>query len=419
MTSVTNIADIATAAYRLHTGGMAFKATEWQAALYAHLSTRDSDAGYLLSTPTGAGKIEAVVIPALGLSRGGAPRRLFLIGPDDSPLDDYLYRLVPYIRASVAGDETPRTLCVDLLADNHIGGNLCRRYFPSGAEDHSIERNPLEADVDLVLTTLSSFRALFFGGGGMHALRSNASPAPGLPVRRDMFYFDEAHRYDPDSFAQFHKLVEFLFAQDADIIVGTTTMPQSYQDEIGFLESMDVTDQLFPRTLTIVYHSDSDIVAGMEREVRSAFPRNSRVIAATESVVDAQILHSRLAEMSPRNTYLYHPNQQSNIRLQTYGHLRELEKKGEGYLLFTTGGALESSDLDTSAVISSLCSPENLIRRAGRCNRRGEFQDAQIIVVGRQLSADTRVLPRAESYLGALAEYSGAAFDPEIWKAFI
>lgn len=419
MTSVTNIADIATAAYRLHTGGAIVKATDWQGVLYGRLSTRDTDACYLLATPTGAGKIEAVVIPALGLHRGGAPRRLFLIGPDQSPLDDYLYRLVPYVRASVAGDETPRTLCVDLLSDDHSGGNLCRRFFPSGAEDPSIERNPLEADVDLVLTTFSSFRALFFGGGGIHALWSNASTTPGLPVRRDMFFFDEAHTYDPEGFSQFHRLVEFLFAQDSDIVVGTTTMPQSYMEDLGFLELMRVAEPLFPRALTLTYRPDADALAGIAREARSAVNRNSRVIAATESAAESQTLHRLLANLSPNNTYLYHTDQPPNIRLQTYGHLRELEKKGEGYLLVTTGGALENSDLDAEVVISMLCNPENLIRRAGRCNRRGGFTDAQFVVVGNQFSAQTRAIPGADLYLAALVDRGNSAFDPEMWKAFI
>src|SRR5579875_2590161 len=129
MTAAPDMTEVATTAYRLTTDGAITQATDWQSGLYERLSTPQSDIGFLLTTPCGVGKLEAVVIPTLGLQRGGAPRRLFLIGPDGSSLDDYLYRLVPYLRAMVGGDETPRTLCLD-IADNDAGGNQCRRFYP-------------------------------------------------------------------------------------------------------------------------------------------------------------------------------------------------------------------------------------------------------------------------------------------------
>lgn len=419
MNSAPDISEIATAAYRLHTDGALLQATDWQGALYERLSSRESDAGYLLSTPTGAGKTEAVVIPALGLHRGGAPRRLFLIGPDGSPLDDYLYRLIPYLRASVGGDETPRTLCVDLMGDEEAEGNLCRRFFPDGSEDPSIERNPLEADVDLVLTTFSSFRDLFFGGGGIHALPSNSGPLDGLPLRRDLFFFDEAHSYDPESFARFHRLVEFLFAQDTDIVVGTTTMPASCAEEFGFLESIRVTQPLFQGIKTLSYLPASDPLAVIEQEIRRSYYQNSRVFGVTESAADAEMLHGRLASSYPHSVYLYHAEQGPDTRRQVYAQLRELEKEGEGYLLLTTGGALETSDLDATVLLSTLCPPENLIRRAGRCNRRADLPNAQITLVGNSFSPTARPLPKADEYLSALRDGSGCTFDADAWKAFI
>ena len=220
----SDMAGIATAAYRLTSDGALSQAYPWQAALYGRLSDPDGDVGGLLAAPTGAGKIESVVIPALGLHRGGAPRRLFLIGPDGSPLDDYLYRLAPYLRAFVQADETPRTLCLD-IADEETQGNQCRRFFPDGTEDPHIVTNPLEADVDLILTTFSRFGELFFGSGGVHALPTALLGASENQPRRDLFFFDEAHGYSDEDFPRFHRLVEFLFAQDLDVLVATSTMP--------------------------------------------------------------------------------------------------------------------------------------------------------------------------------------------------
>jgi CRISPR-associated endonuclease/helicase Cas3 len=412
-------AEVATTAYRLHTDGAISQATDWQGDLYDRLSMPDSDAGYLLLTPTGAGKTEAVVIPALGLHRGGAPRRLFLIGPDGSPLDDYLYRLVPYLKASVGGDETPRTLCLDIEDSTESEGNLCRRFFADGSEDPSIERNPLEADVDLVLTTFSSFRALFFGGGGIHALPSNIGAVEGLPLRRDLFFFDEAHAYGSEEFGRFHRLVEFLFAEDTDLVIGSTTMPASYAEELNFLEAVQVTHSLADGPKTLQYRPTADPLQAIEREIRRAYFQNARVFGVTESVADAEDLYARLVHSYPHSVYVYHATQAPEDRRRIYAQLRELEKEGEGYLLLTTGPAIETSDLDASILLSTLCPPENLIRRAGRCNRRGDLPDAQIVLFGDTLAPTARPLPTAEDYLAALDASSGDAFDAETWKRFI
>lgn len=416
---------VANAAYRLATDGAFGRASDWQADLYETLSLPERDLGSLLLTPTGAGKTEAVVVPALGTHRGGAPRRLFLIGPDGSPLDDYLYRLVPYLKASVQGDETPRTLCVDVSDDDasadHASANLCRRFFPSGEEDPHVETNPLEADVDLVLTTFSRFRALFFGSGGIHALPSALLGSDGVSIRRDLFFFDEAHGYAPEAFAQFHRLVEFLFAEDNDVVVGSTTMPADLQEELSFLDAIRVPTGAGAGRRTLTHAPAADPLAAIETRIRRAYYQNARVVGVTETEADAETLHARLAASYPHSVYLYHAGQEPEARRRIYAQLRELEKEGEGYLLLTTGGTLETSDLDATVLFSTLCSPESLIRRAGRCNRRGDLPDAQVFLVGDALGPAARaVLPRqAEAYLSALRAQTDTPFDAEAWKAFI
>ncbi|MBV9848077.1 MAG: hypothetical protein JO250_00170 [Armatimonadetes bacterium] len=419
MTAVDNLAEVAAAAYRLTTDGAITQPAEWQVALYARLSQPEADAGDLLLAPDGAGKTEAVLIPSLGFRRGGAPHRLFLIGPDGSPLDEPLCRLTPYLRAWVGADETPRTLCLD-YAEDDADGNVCRRFFPDGTEDPHIETNPLEADVDLILTTFSRFQSLFFGAGGVHALPS------GLPTedaehhqRRDLFFFDEAHSYQPDAFARFHRLVEFLFAEDNDIFVASTTMPPAYQEELSFLDVIRVPERPDAPARTLAHVPAADPLAEIEARIRREYFQNARVFGVTESVADAESLYARLASSYPHSVYLYHPSLPADARRRTYAQLRELEKEGEGYLLLTTGDALESSDLDATVLLSTLCPPENLIRRAGRCNRRGEMPSGQLVLVGDRFAPASRPLPKAADYLAALGEHSGRTFDAEFWKAFI
>ncbi len=419
MTLSPDAAEIAAAAYRLTSDGALPQAWPWQASLYAKLADPDSEMGGLLLTPTGAGKLEGVVIPAVGLHRGGAPRRLFVIGPDGSPLDDYLYRLVPYLKASVQADETPRTLCLDTAEADDMS-NQCRRFYPDGSEDPHLLTNPLEADVDVVLTTFSRFQELFFGSGGVHAL-----PLPavgGDAPRRDLFFFDEAHGYAPEAFIQFHRLVEFLYAQDLDVLVASSTLPPTRAEEMDFLDQLPFAPGGLPHgPLTLSYKPSADPLALIESEIRRSYFQNSRVFGVTETVADAEALQARIAAAYPHNVYLYHPAQPAAARRRVYAQVRELEKEGEGYLLLTTGGALESSDLDATTLLSTLCPPENLIRRAGRVNRRGDLPTAQIVVVGDTFAPTARPLPAAQSadYLSTLRAQSELPFDAEVWKALI
>ena len=412
--------EIATAAYRLTSDGVLASAYPWQAALYARLSEPEGDIGGLLLAGTGAGKMESVLIPALGLRRGGAPRRLFLIGADGSPLDDYLYRAVPYLKASVQADETPRTVCLD-IADEESTGNLCRRFFPDGTEDPQLITNPLEADVDLILTTFSRFRELFFGSGGVHALPAALVGAQGDTPRRDLFFFDEAHSYTDDAFSRFHRLVEFLFAEDMDVVVASSTMPTPFAEELSFLETLPGPGIQTQPPRTLAYKPAADPLALIESEIRRAYFQNSRVFGVTETEAEAEALFSRLASAYPHNVYLYYTSQPAESRRRTYAQLRELEKEGEGYLLLTTGDALEASDLDATVLLSTLCPPENLIRRAGRCNRRGDLPSGQMVLVGDTLSPASRQLNPAQTsdYLTALQAQTDLPFDPEFWKAFV
>jgi CRISPR-associated endonuclease/helicase Cas3 len=54
-------------------------------------------------------------------------------------------------------------------------------------------------------------------------------------------------------------------------------------------------------------------------------------------------------------------------------------------------------DLNSEVLITQLCPPENLIQRAGRCNRRGNVKDARVIVVGENIPEFANTLDDAGS----------------------
>ena len=210
-----------------------------QRALFPRLLTQDT--GLLVPTGPGSGRLEAIVVPLMSQTgQSGTMQRLFVIGPDGGLLDDYLFRLFPMMQASSKMSGLPRTI----FLERRTSYPLCRQFLPDGSFLDDACKHPLEDQVDLVVSSFSDFRSLFFGAGGVHALGHELFKSSDSPVMRTrpLFYFDEAQSYGADAFASFQKQVEFLFAEDLDVVVGSTTLPESSVEELSFLETLVVSE---------------------------------------------------------------------------------------------------------------------------------------------------------------------------------
>jgi CRISPR-associated endonuclease/helicase Cas3 len=405
------------ASFRLATIGAVTEPYPWQTTLYERLADADFDAGYLLLTPTGSGKLESVVIPSVGLQRGGAPRRLFVVAADGCPLDDYVQRLGPYLRAFAVSDGMPRTLYID-VAEAGLDGTAVR-YSADGKTESEISISPLEADVDVVLTTIGRFLDLFFGSGGVHGLPS----ALGMPfeerIRRDLFFFDESHSYVPDRFSQFLRLVEFLFAEDTDIVVGSSTMPPGFEEELSFLEK--VVAHGHPSPVRLTHLGEDDSLAALAREASARYAGRERLAVVVETTAQAEALVKQMDRDLTHKAYQYLPETHTGLRRRTYAELLEHDRNERPYIVITTGPYLQSSDLDLDVVLTTTCLPENLILRAGRCNRGHRRTEGQLIVAGTSVEDSARVLNATQqaAYLEALRGSWNAPFDPQAWKPFI
>ena len=391
-----------------------------QRALFPRLSTQDT--GLLIQTGPGAGRLEAVFVPVMSsITEENPPHRLYIIAPDSSLLDDYLYRLVPYVRSLSAARNLPITILVDLPEP------FCRRYLSDGTFEDGFRKHPLDAEVDIVVAHFSAFLSLFFGAGGVHALpgeleRDDEVDWELQAHRRDLFYFDEAQSYDRDKFTGFVRLVEFLYAEDLDIVVGSTTLPESCLEELSFLENLSVAGAMYEPPRSLLSHAadradEMDVIVDL---VKQRYFESSRVGVVRETAEEVRKCHEVLSTLYPQLVICYHSGQSRTERMKTYALIRELEKEGEGYLLVCDGVALEGADIDVNLLITSVCSPESLILRAGRCNRRGDLTSGEIVVVGNCYTG--RCLPdvRREAYLVALSTFAvRGVFSAELWKAFI
>jgi CRISPR-associated endonuclease/helicase Cas3 len=391
-----------------------------QRALFPRLSTQDS--GLLVQTGPGAGRLEAVFVPVMSTSHiDDVLHRLYIIAPDNCLLDDYLYRLVPYMRALSAARGIPITLFIDEQSP------FCRTYLSDGTFSDDLYQHPLDPRVDLVVAHFSSFRSLFFGAGGVHALPGALEHIDELDInlaarRRDLFYFDEAQSYVREEFTGFVRLVEFLYAEDLDIVVGTTTLPEACHEELSFLEDLVLQSGPYqpPRVISAIpaaKDKETDIIVDL---IKNKYFESSRAGVVRETVSDTEDCYRRLSALYPQLVFCYHSGQTNMERIKTYALLRELEKEGEGYLLVCDGKALEGADIDVNLMIMSVCTPESLILRAGRCNRRGDLQNGEIIIVGSTYSG--RALPDIGrfAYLDALAGCTEKTrFEVADWNKFI
>jgi CRISPR-associated endonuclease/helicase Cas3 len=414
-------------AFQVVTAGGLMAPNALQQALFPRLTTQDT----ALLIPTGpcAGRLEAIAIPAMVAMRlDETAHRFFVIGCDGCPLDDYMYRLSPYVRSLVIADGVPRSIWFEEPERTPIA----RKYLPDGTHVNGPSDSPFNEEVDIVVMPFTHFRTVFFGAGGVHGVPEGIGFDPASSegsAPRGLFYFDEAYGSTRAQYREFIRMVEFLFAQDLDIVVGGSTLPDSAKEELAFLEYMNIDEVQAQPNRSIVYRPAgradfADIAACLTRETHDPA---ARVIVALNDPEDERIpvLRDALAGATGTDIALYRTVDSRAERGSVYARLREIEIAGGGYVAVTDGPALEVSDLDASTLICEPCSPLSLLRRAGRCNRRKMVSNASIHIIGDAVAAttpsvadvlDSRSSSAAPAYEGLAAP---TAFDAAFWRGLL
>jgi CRISPR-associated endonuclease/helicase Cas3 len=218
--------------------------------------------------------------------------------------------------------------------------------------------------------------------------------------------FDEAHTYDEISFTNFHGLVTSLYEAGRSIVLMTATMPKEYVHRFDYLEVIDYVDNEANR-LELEKHQNrtqhrafewiNDIERNSQQPevfqnriaelIKTELQRKAelRIIAVVETVKDAVEIYKKLKSSLHINKelLLYHGRLDSKQRERVYQNLKKRDDDNQPYILITTSAIEVGCDLNSEVLISQICLPENLIQRAGRCNRKGNIPDAKVIVVGK------------------------------------
>lgn len=358
----------------------------------------------LLKAPTGSGKTESIVFPALANDY-----RLFLILPTRSLLEDQRQRIDQYLKEfSAMPENQDREL--SLVVDT--GAQMSRWIYRNG-EVKKPKVNPRRHlyKGNIILTTLDKFLYRYFSFGEK---QKNFVFPHRIHQENCLFCFDEAHSYDDISFTNFQSLVRSLYEAGRSLVLMTATMPQQLVESFDYLQTIDYVDddarvqtlrEYQEQTLKRPYLNQRSFqwvgnvardsehpedfqtsVAQLIKNEWEAQP-DRRILAVVQTVKDAAAIYSQLkpqveTESTERRLFLYHGRLADQERSNLYGEIQKRDQESQPYILITTSAIEVGCDLNSETLISQICPPENLIQRVGRCNRRGDVPDAKVIVVG-------------------------------------
>lgn len=363
----------------------------------------------LLKGPTGTGKTEAVLFPALVKGY-----RLILPLPAKSLLEDQKERIEKYL-IKFSGFLENQDREISLVVDT--GSQMHRWVYKNGqdiTEALSIKPRRHLYKGDVILTTLDKFLCRYFSFGDKQ--KSFVFPLR-INQENTLICFDEAHSYDEISFTNFQSLVQSLYEAGRSLILMTATMPEQlierfdYLDKIDFIndvESSNKLNQFQQQTLKRPYQNQkafewvSDLQQSQEApeafqqtftqiicQEWEQFKTNRRILAVVETVRDAAAIYQQLKDQLTADTqsddrylFLYHGRIADKLRPELYQQIKQRDDDGKPYILVTTSAIEVGCNLNAEVLISQICPPENLVQRAGRCNRKGDVKDAKVIVLG-------------------------------------
>ncbi|MBD2183919.1 CRISPR-associated helicase Cas3' [Aerosakkonema funiforme] len=396
-----------------------FKPNPMQEKMYdAIISTNDPV--ILLKGPTGTGKTESVLFPALVKGY-----RLILPLPAKSLLEDQKERIEKYLLDFSNPDIFPENKDREISMVVDTGSQMYRWVYKNGKDitatlNINLRRHLYKGDV--ILTTIDKFLYRYFSFGDKQ--KSFIFPFR-INQPKTLICFDESHSYDEISFTNFQSLVQALYEAGRSLVLMTATMPNDLIKRFDFLkenvidfidddENREELEKFQQQTLNRPYLNQRSFEwhntiqcyqTNSEGQRDSTEFQNqvtkmilaqwelrgeaTRILAVVETVKDAAAIYQQLkstlnCDTSSENRWLffYHGRIADKLRPELYKQIKHRDEKENSYILVTTSAIEVGCDLNAEVLISQICPPENLIQRAGRCNRRGNISDAKVILVG-------------------------------------
>ncbi|NJN74577.1 MAG: CRISPR-associated helicase Cas3' [Limnothrix sp. RL_2_0] len=398
-----------------------FSPNEMQQALIDNLIEEDAHPAILLKAPTGSGKTEAILFPALANRK-----RLFLVLPTRSLIEDQSERIDKYlIRFSALEQNCDRQF--SLVIDT--GSVMIRKLYENGKSfkpSNNPRRHLYKGDV--ILATLDKFIYRYFAFGDKQ--KSFIFPQR-IQQPKTLICFDEAHSYENIAFTNFQSLVKSLYEQGRSIVLMTATMPKKLIENFYYLHNLDFSNCVKSKSRSFSYLDKISIAEAQEdggfdstnfQEQITAIALDEfevkpqrRILLIVETVKDAVGIYLKLKEeMNSDNLFLYHGRIADQLRPEIYKQIKQRDYNKQPYILVTTRAIEVGCDLNAETLITQVCPPENLIQRVGRCNRKGDVDDANVIVVGDRIPDFLNTLDQEswEKYRLVISELND--FNPKL-----
>ena len=389
----------------------------------------------LLKGPTGSGKTETILFPAL--MKG---YRLFLPLPARSLLEDQKDRIEKYLIQFSDPSAFPENEDREISLVVDTGSQIYRWVYKNGKDITSTLNINLRRHLykgDVILTTLDKFLYRYFSFGDKQ--KSFVFPLR-INQPRTLICFDEAHSYDEISFTNFQSLIKALYEAGRSLVLMTATMPPKHIERFDYLTPIDYIDDpdrvnalydfqqetlnrpyLNQRNFEWINHLSHDsefpeaFQVGFAQIVHAEWKAkaNRRILAVVETVRDAVAIYEYLKvklgsneDEQGRFLFLYHGRIADQLRPELYKQIQERDDNHQPYIVVTTSAIEVGCDLNAEVLISQICPPENLIQRAGRCNRKGNVPDAKVLLVGNSIPDFINSLDDAgwETYQSTLRE---------------
>lgn len=372
---------------------------------------------YILKAPTGTGKLEAILIPSLAYDY-----KLILVLPTKSLLEDHRQRIDSYL-SKFSGLPMNKDRDISLVIDT---GTQMTRYIYKNGVMSKPQNNPRRHlyKGNIILTTLDKFMYRYFSYGDKQ--KSFIFPHR-INQGNTLICFDEAHSYDSISFTNFCSLVKALYEAGRSIVLMTATLPDKHLERFDYLRDdlIDYIDndanlknlnsfiqqtlkQDFANQKRFEWIQDVDYNVESPQSFQENFTKivldewrsnpNQRIITTVETVKDAVAIYQKIKgelkinqDNTERFLFLYHgripdiPKDSDFSRTKIYQQLKQRDENNQPYILITTSAIEVGCDLNSTILITQFCLPESLIQRGGRCNRKGDIENAKIIVVGNNL----------------------------------
>lgn len=338
----------------------------------------------IVAAGTGAGKTEAVLLPAL--TKG---LRVILVYPTKALLQDQVPR-VQDIWQKILGQPPTGHISIDTGDDN--------------------DETRFRADV--ILTTIDKLLYRVFGYGSARWGYIYPWRIAQSVQKKTLLVFDEAHAYDEIPLTHFLFLVDRLtYEKGVQTAVLSATLPQALVEHL-----QDVQGKTFPRASgegdffrciserpgevkrgVVKYHGHLNSAGGVVQKAIEAYNQGQQVIIIVNRVYPGEVeeptngkgaqgfsvkelWEALKKKLRAEDLILYHGHQFPSQRRK---FLEELQKRDasrknrskQPYILVTTSAFEVGVNVSCDLMLTEVCNPDAFVQRIGRCARRSKKRD--------------------------------------------